>query len=188
MNEQFFRDRSGYLWELVEGARFEEGAYVKCVDGPAGTYRDGVQRLMHFDPDGPMQIGVANERPSREFYERRRVDAEATKVAAESDRATAQAEIDRVDAMEEAATTIAAVKLLNAPEGDPGPDGEPAPTPYEKRVLARSAVAHHERTITGADAAVVSTDEVLGAIDSLGRDFIPIPEVEAEVERLRATR
>jgi hypothetical protein len=64
---KMFTDRSGVVWELVEGDDFAVGSYIKNVPGP-GDICAGVQRVILWNPDGPVQVGCANERPSRDFY------------------------------------------------------------------------------------------------------------------------
>ncbi len=72
-----FVDRSGYTWELIEGLHFEVGAFVKCIGGPKpGHIIAGVERILLWKPDGPIQMATANERPSIAFYQRLKEQAQ----------------------------------------------------------------------------------------------------------------
>lgn len=73
-----FVDRSGYTWELIEGLSFEVGSLVKCIGGPKpGHVITGVERILLWEPDGPIQLATANERPSIAFYQRLKEQAQS---------------------------------------------------------------------------------------------------------------
>ncbi|KKN69162.1 hypothetical protein LCGC14_0443380 [marine sediment metagenome] len=202
--QEFWRNGAGYLWRLItpaplgtpdqEPPGWGVGAIVRDipdVDLLPGTIdiSEGDRVVTHWDPGWKLgsnvELVTQMVAPSRDFYVARQTETTRQKAEAETALVEAQAEVGRIDAMETDATTIAAVKLLNAPEGaDPAP-GLPAKTPYEKRADARAAVAQIDAFLPSVDAAIVDVAEVIAAVDSLGRDFIPVAEVAAEVERLR---
>ena len=72
------------------------------------------------------------------------------------------------------------MKLLNAPEaGDP----EDERTPYEKRSQARQGAKAAQAGIDQADAAIADQQARIAALDSLGRDEVPIHELALEIAK-----
>ncbi len=205
--QEFWRNQAGYLWKLIEPAPLGTpnqdppgwgvGAIIRDIpdaDAP-GTIdiSEGDRVIQHWDPGWERGTGLELQcqmiAPSRDYYLARQRDTAQRKTDAETALAEAQDEVDRVDTMERDATTVAAVKVLARPEGDDDPDtGAAAKTPYEKRADARAVVAQINSFLPSADAALADVADVIDAVDSLARDFIPIPELQAEKDRLAAER
>ncbi len=84
-----WQDRSGVSWELVEGAWATNG-YVKNLPADGSDICTGVQRIVLFNPGGPVEIGIANERPSIAFRQRQWNETASEKANVEAALTTAE--------------------------------------------------------------------------------------------------
>lgn len=93
---------------LAEGRKAVFVQRVPNTVDPAPS--DGVHRVYAWNTDGsthrPGFLVRALERPSKSFFERRLVEAQAAEAQSETRRAEAAAALERIDASLEAATTL----------------------------------------------------------------------------------
>lgn len=74
--ENFWRDRSNVLWEVIEGDWTRPIRVRRIVED--GSIPEGVQTVILFNPDGPVQIGVALTHPTRAWLTQRKAGVQAT--------------------------------------------------------------------------------------------------------------
>lgn len=165
---EVFVDRSGYAWELIEGNDFGVGAYVKGINGPnPGHIISGVERIIHWDPNGPVQIGVANERPSLAFYQKHSEETQAQIDQMNAHETTLQAQRSALEASLSTAVDVADL-IANSEQID------------ELNAVKREQTNLQDRRAT-MTSLKVDLNERIAAIGRLGRDMIPINEVTEEI-------
>lgn len=141
---------------------------------------EGLERVYKWNG---RSLVTAPEQPSRAWYERQRDADKLSKVPLEAAVVLEEEEMARIDALEAAATTIAQIKTLHAPEDD----AEDL-TPYEKRANARANMAAARRQLASLDEGIAARNEAVAALDRLGRDELTAYEIEQEVANPTPTR
>lgn len=133
MTSDFWRDRgdaingtTGTLWEIIERNADRTPAMVRQVPERPGQIDAGHQTVIHWDPDGPVQIGCALTHPSPEFFAQRAADARAEAQRIRAWATERKADLDALEAQVAAVKTVQEAVALTVDGVDA--DGAPAPS------------------------------------------------------------